>query len=49
MSERERDEDEGFGYGEGEETHESPETLSPDERNEDPDEAQPGFHEPKEP
>jgi nitrite reductase/ring-hydroxylating ferredoxin subunit/uncharacterized membrane protein len=46
--ERERDEEEGFGYGEGEETHESPETLSPDERGEDP-EAQPGFHEPKGP
>jgi hypothetical protein len=49
MSESERGEDDGFGYGEGEETHESPETLSPDERDADPDEAQPGFHEPKEP
>jgi hypothetical protein len=49
MSGPERDEEEGFGYGEGEETHETPETLSPDERDEDPDEAQGGFHEPKEP
>ena len=49
MSSPERDEDAGFGYGEGEETHESSDTPSPDERGTDPDEAQPRFHEPKEP
>jgi hypothetical protein len=49
MSETERESEEGFGYGEGESTAESPETLSPDERGDDPEEAQADFHEPKEP
>jgi hypothetical protein len=40
--------EQGWGYAEGEESVESPETLSPDERGEDPAE-EGGFEEPKEP
>ena len=49
MTESDSEQDEGFGYAEGEESHESPETLSPDERGEETEPAEPSFHEPKEP
>jgi hypothetical protein len=45
----EREPDEGWGHGEGEDTVESPETLSPDERGEDPAAEDVPYVEPKEP
>ena len=49
MRETEREAEEDFGCSEGESTAENPETLSPDERGDDSEEAPPDFHEPKEP
>lgn len=44
-----RERDEGWGYGTGEETVESPETLSPDERGEEPGDEEADYRRPKEP
>ena len=49
MSQAEHESEDGFGFGEGEATAESLETLSPDERGDEPDQAPPDFREPKEP
>jgi hypothetical protein len=49
MSETEHESEDGFGYGDGETTAESPDTLSPDEQGDEPEQAPPDFREPKEP